>query len=105
MKQDQKLPADIRDSLANLGEDIRHARLRREIPMDVLARLAGTTRLTLGKVERGAPNVSIGIYAQVLYQLGLLDALGHVADPAYDIEGRKLAIKPLPMRGRGAKTR
>jgi hypothetical protein len=40
--------------------------------MSVVAERAFTSRATLQRVEEGDPGVGIGIYAAVLYALGLL---------------------------------
>lgn len=87
-------------SLKYLGADIREARLRRRLPMTVVAERASTTRLTISKIENGAPSVSIGIYASVLQALGLLDALAKLADPTKDEIGKALAQSELPQRAR-----
>jgi len=66
--------------------------------MAVVAERAFTSRSTLQRVEQGDPAVGIGIYAGVLHALGLLDALGEIADPSQDSVGQALAISDLPQR-------
>lgn len=68
--------------------------------MAVVADRAFTSRSTLQRVEAGDPAVSMGIYAAVLHALGLLDGLGHLADPARDPVGQSLAAESLPQRVR-----
>lgn len=89
-----------RRAIRELGIDIREARLRRNIPMDVLAARAFTSRTTLRRVERGDPGVSMGVYAAVLHSLGLLDGLRRSASLAHDEVGRTLAGAALPERAR-----
>lgn len=84
--------------LEKLGTDIRDARRRRRLPMAIVADRALITRSTLQKVERGAPGVSLGIYATVLYVLGLVDRLAAVADPGQDLVGLDLEGERLPER-------
>jgi len=79
---------------------MRDARLRRRLPMAVVAERAFTSRSTLQRVEAGDPNVGIGIYAAVLQALGLLEGLGGVADPSRDSVGQALAVAELPSRAR-----
>ncbi len=90
--------AAVRRVLRKLGADIHDARRRRRLPMAVVADRAFTTRATLQRVERGDTSVSIGIYAAVLNALGLLDALGQVADIGRDEVGQALASEALPRR-------
>lgn len=90
--------AAVRKALGKLGADIRDARRRRRLPMAVVADRAFTSRSTLQRVEEGDPAVSIGIYAAVLQALGLLEALGQVADLTADPVGQALAGEALPQR-------
>ena len=57
--------------LEELGENIKLARLRRKLTTDQVCERAGIGRTTLWQIEKGAPNVAIGAYAQVLFVLGL----------------------------------
>ena len=93
-------PAAARRILRKLGGDMRDARLRRRLPMAVIADRAFTSRSTLQRVESGDPNVGIGIYAAVLQALGLLEGLGGVADPSRDSVGQALVAAELPSRAR-----
>ncbi len=92
--------AAVRRALQKLGADIQAARLRRELPMAVVAERAFTSRSTLQRVEEGDPAVSMGIYAATLHALGLLDGLGQVADISQDTVGQALAAEALPRRAR-----
>ena len=93
-------PAAARNALLDLGADIREARLRRRLPMDLLAARGFTSRATLGRIEKGDPRVSIGIYASVLHSLGLLEGLRGTANFAQDKVGQALAAADLPLRAR-----
>jgi len=94
------LPIPVRRALRKLGADIRDARRRRRISIELLAQRTLTTHVTLAKAERGDPAVSIGVYANALYALGLVDRLGLVADRAYDEVGLDLQDERLPKRAR-----
>jgi transcriptional regulator with XRE-family HTH domain len=74
--------------IANVGENIKKARLRRSYSSETVAQRAGITRKTLYRVERGDPGVALGVYARVLQALRLENDLGSVA--ADDALGRKL---------------
>jgi hypothetical protein len=68
-----------------------------------MAERASITRATLHRVERGDPGASMGIYASVLFTLGMLDRLSDVADMAHDRTGLDLADEVLPQRIRHRK--
>lgn len=59
--------------LRTLGEQIRLARLRRDLSSALVAERAGISRTTLWKVESGNPAVAMGIYAAVLHALNNMD--------------------------------
>ncbi len=78
----------IQRLLTEMGENIKLARLRRDISAELLAERAGISRATLHNVEKGSPSVAIGIYAAVLQALRLENDLLLVAKD--DVLGRKL---------------
>lgn len=92
------LPLSVRRALKKLGADIGIARKRRRLAMSVIAQRAFISRNTLTRVERGDAGVSIGIYATVLFVLGLADRLGQIADPLTDEVGLSLENSRLPAR-------
>lgn len=59
--------------LGEMGEQIKLARLRRQLSTELVAERAGISRATLWNVEKGSPSVAIGIYAAVLHALNNLD--------------------------------
>lgn len=61
------------DILKTMGEQIKLARLRRRLPVELVAQRAGISRASLWNVEKGSPSVSIGIYAAVLHALNNMD--------------------------------
>ena len=92
------LPLPVHRALRKLGADIRDARLRRRIPTPTMAQRASISRTTLGKVEKGDAGVQIGIYATVLFVLGLTNRLAEVADVGQDKAGLELDEERLPQR-------
>ena len=61
------------DILRQLGEQIRLARLRRDLSVNLVCERAYISRATLWKVENGDPSVAMGIYAAVLHALDNMD--------------------------------
>lgn len=64
------LPSQQR-TLTTLGENIKYARLRRDLSSEQVAERAGISRNTLIKIEKGDEGVAIGYYFRVLAVLGL----------------------------------
>ena len=95
-------PIPVRRALRKLGHDIRDARRRRRIPVAIMAERASISRMTLNKVEKGEPGVSLGTYATVLFILGMADRLADLADPKNDTLGLTLEEEHLPQRIRRA---
>lgn len=88
----------VKRALKKLGQDLRDARKRRRIPMQLAAERASISRITLSKIEKGEEGVSIGAYAKVLFILGMMDQLGELADPSLDRLGQELESEHLPQR-------
>jgi len=92
------LPIPVRRALRKLGRDIRDARRRRRIPLAVVADRASISRMTLIKLEKGDPGVAMGIYATVLFVLGLSERVADLADATNDPIGLQLEEEHLPQR-------
>ena len=93
-----RAPVPVTRALRKLGHDIRDARRRRRIPVAILAQRASISRTTLNKVEKGDPGVSLGIYATILFVLGLTQGLADLADARADDVGLALEEERLPKR-------
>jgi transcriptional regulator with XRE-family HTH domain len=93
----------LRRLLAELGENIRLARLRRKFPASLVAERAGISRNTLRAIERGEPSVTFGSYVNVLHSLGLEQDLRMVAKD--DVLGRKLQDAGLPTKARAPRSK
>src|SRR5579883_3063543 len=104
MRTNPPLPLPVKRTLTKLGNDIRAARLRRRITATLMAERAFITRTTLGKVEKGDPGVSLGIYATVLFILGLTSRLEELADVKNDALGLQLEDERLPKRIRRSRS-
>lgn len=88
--------------LSLMGEQIKYARLRRKLSVELVAERAGISRTTLWNIEKGASSVAIGAYAAVLHALNDMDK--DLLLIAKDDElGRKLQDLDLPVRKRSEK--
>jgi transcriptional regulator with XRE-family HTH domain len=90
-----------RKALETAGENIRYARLRRDLSMEQVAERAGISRATLGKVESGDAGVMVGTWVKVLFTLGLEGDFAALAKD--DDFGRMLQDAKLPTRRRARK--
>ncbi|WP_041634887.1 helix-turn-helix domain-containing protein [Magnetospirillum gryphiswaldense] len=88
-------------AIRKIGDGLRKARLRRRLPMEVVASRAFISRGTLARVEQGDPAVSFGIYASVMQALGLSGPLGDLV--ADDPVGADMESEQLPKRIRTKK--
>ena len=96
-----KLPRKLIQKMEIVGEQIKLARLRRNLSMAQVAERATCSEVTLCKVEKGFPTVSIGIYLRVLYALQLDDDILLLAKD--DKLGRALQDMGLKNRQRATK--
>ena len=87
--------------VAELGENIKLARLRRKLTAEQVAERANISRATLWQVEKGSPSVAMGTYVQVLFVLGQENDLLKIA--ADDELGRKLQDAKLLVKERAPK--
>lgn len=88
--------------LSQMGEQIRLARLRRNIPISVIAERARVSPGTVAAVERGSSSVSMGSYAAILHAIGGMeqDLLLIGRD---DVLGRTFQDLNLPVHIRASK--
>ncbi|MBL8898583.1 MAG: helix-turn-helix transcriptional regulator [Planctomycetes bacterium] len=104
MPTPHRVSIGVARTVRKLGADLREARQRRRLSMQVVADRARTTRATLTRIERGDPAVSMGIYLSVLNSLGLLDGVAMLADISTDRVGAAMLAARLPARVRQAKS-
>lgn len=95
-----RLPRKLEQKMSIMGEQIRLARLRRNLSITQVAERATCSPLTISRIEKGSPTVSIGIYARVLYVLQLDDDLLLIAKE--DTLGRTLQDLSLKHRQRAS---
>src|SRR5574344_662665 len=96
-----KLPRKLEQKMQIVGEQIKLARLRRNLSVVQVAERATCSPLTVSRIEKGAPTVAIGIYLRVLYALQLDDDILLLAQK--DEIGRGLQDLRLKQRERASK--
>ena len=96
-----KLPRKLEQKMQTVGEQIKLARLRRNLSVAQVAERATCSPLTVSRIEKGAPTVAIGIYLRVLYALQLDNDILSLAKD--DKLGRTLQDMNLPQRERASK--
>ncbi len=96
-----KLPRKLEKKMQIVGEQIRLARLRRNLSVVQVAERATCSPLTVTRIEKGAPTVAIGIYLRVLYALQLDDDILRLAKE--DEMGRVLQDLRMKPRERASK--
>lgn len=94
------LPSQQR-TIKTFGENIKYARLRRDLSSEQVSERAGISRNTLIKIENGDEGVALGYYFRVLAILGLDKDLLLVA--ADDELGRRLQDAKLTVKERASK--
>ena len=95
-----KLPRRAEKNLQIVGEQIRLARLRRDLTIAQIAERAMCSELAVIRVERGLATVAIGIYIRILFALGLDEDILWLAKE--DEVGRSLQDLDLKPRKRAS---
>ena len=96
-----KLTRKLEQKMQIVGEQIKLARLRRNLSVTQVAERATCSPLTVSRIEKGVPTVAIGIYLRVLYALQLDDDILSLAKD--DELGRALQDMNLRQRERASK--
>ena len=96
-----KLPRKLDQKMKIVGEQIKLARLRRDLSIAQVAERATCSPLTISRIEKGASTVSIGIYLRVLYALQLEEDILYIAKD--DILGKHLQDLNMVSRERASK--
>jgi transcriptional regulator with XRE-family HTH domain len=92
------IPLQAAERVAQLGQRIRIARIRRGWSVADLASKAGINRNTLSGLELGKSGTAIGSCFTVIWALGLDNSLDAVADPDTDLHGKALEASRRPKR-------
>lgn len=85
----------VADQLALLGEKIRTRRKAMKVNATATAQAAGMSRVTLHRIERGEPSVTMGAYLNALAVLGLDFRILSPAQPMQESTKPKQGIPVL----------
>jgi len=96
-------PYPVEQSMKQLGENLRVARIRRNLTIADVAERIGTGPRPVMDAEKGKGSTGIVVYAALLWLYDQLYQLEEVADPAKDKEG--LSLERAKARTRVRKSR
>lgn len=98
-------PFALEQAMKRLGENLRTARLRRNITISEMAQKIGAGPRLISDAEKGKLSTGIAAYGAILWVFGLLDQLEDLAAPENDPEGQALALLKEPKRARQKRRR
>src|SRR5438128_12635627 len=95
-------PDEVEQSMKRLGENLRIARVRRNLTIADAAERIGTGPRAVMDAEKGKASTGLAVYAALLWLYDLLSPLEDIADPSGDKEG--LALEAAKGRTRVRKS-
>jgi len=84
-------PYAVESAIKRLGQNLRTARLRRNLTIKQVSEKIGTGPRAVTDAEKGKVTTSIAVYTALLWTYDLLGPWGMLADPAQDSEGIALS--------------
>lgn len=95
-------PFPVEQAVKRLGQNLRTARVRRNLTIEDAAERIGTGPRAVMDAEKGKASTGIVVYAALLWLYDLLSPLEDIADPVRDKEG--LALEAAKARTRVRKS-
>ena len=96
-------PYAVESAIRQLGQNLRQARLRRNLTIEDVAEKIGTGSRAISSAEKGRATTSIAVYTALLWAYDLLGPWDELADPSKDVEG--LALSQPRVRARSANSK
>ena len=96
----QFLMFGVEELLQQVGQNIKTARIRRNLTILELANRVHVDERTISRLEKGDPSINFKNLVTVLMVLGLEDSVFDLADPNADALGRALELQKYPKRVR-----
>ena len=94
-KNIEKISNDAISQLTDIGQLIRQHRKSFKITANAAAQTAGISRVTLHRIEKGEPTVSMGAYLNVTSALDLNLHLSAKESKGYEVNGDDLGKLPV----------
>ena len=91
---------EAQSALAQVGQYIRTARLRRGESESLAATRVGVSRQTWRRLEEGSPKVALGLFFEAMTIYGFAAQLFELAHPEDDANGIAMDAARRPQRGR-----
>lgn len=96
----QFLMFGVEELLQQVGQNIRTARIRRNLTILELANRIHVDERTISRLEKGDPSINFKNLVTVLMVFGLEDSVFDIAHPNADEVGRALELQKQPKRVR-----
>ena len=96
----QFLMFGVEELLQQVGQNIRTARIRRNLTILELANRVHVDERTISRLEKGDPSINFKNLVTVLMVFGLEDSIFDIAHPNADEVGRALELQKQPKRVR-----
>ena len=96
----QSPPFPVEQTVRQLGENLRIARIRRNMTIAEAAERIGTGPRAVMDAEKGKSSTGIAVYSALLWLYNQLGALAEVGDPSRDKEGLSLMAAKQRQRAR-----
>ena len=93
-------PYAVEQAIKRLGNNLRTARLRRNLTIEDIAEKIGTGPRAVRDAEKGKPSTGLVVYTALLWAYDLLEPISALANPAYDEEGLSLELSSGRVRAR-----
>jgi transcriptional regulator with XRE-family HTH domain len=87
----QAPPYAVEKAIKRLGQNLRTARLRRNLTIEGVGEKIGTGPRPVADAEKGKPTTAMAVYVALLWTYDLLGLWDALAAPSEDMEGRALA--------------
>ncbi|MFW1799724.1 helix-turn-helix domain-containing protein [Acinetobacter nematophilus] len=92
----------ITELLQQVGQNIKIARMRRNMTIQELANRVHVDERTISRLEKGDPSINFKNLVTVLITFGLADSVLNLAHPDHDEIGKALELQKKPKRVRNA---
>ncbi len=94
------IPLQVENVIKMLGQNLKTARLRRNLSIQSVADKIGVSRNLVAAAEKGSVSSSISLYIALLWVYDLQDTVKDLANPLKDEVGLQLAKLKEPKKSR-----